>query len=314
MTLHVPVMLDEVLALFSEHLAAGQGGQYPTFVDATLGAGGHAYAILEKFENSCLIGFDQDDRARGIAKERLSPFSGRVRILPQNFSRIGELADSDENGGWRGADGVLFDLGVSSMQLATPERGFSYQDDGPLDMRMDRQGGALSAKELLARFDVRELSRIFRDFGEERHAFQIAKAIVRSRERGERMEQTSDLVALIRRTLPAPVQRKMGTHPARRVFQALRIEVNGELEVLREGLEGAGKVCRDGGVIVVISYHSLEDRIVKRAFMEWSKRGDGNVLTRRPLLPGEDEIERNRSSRSAKLRAFVISREGSTAK
>ena len=312
MTHHTPVLLDEVLGIFSEYLAKGADVRLGdlTFVDATLGAGGHACAILERFQNSCLVGFDQDDRAREIARERLSPLAERVRIIPENFSRMGELANDDA---WLGADGVLFDLGVSSMQLVTPERGFSYQDDGPLDMRMDRQSESPSAKELLEDLDVRELTRIFRDFGEERHAFQIAKAIVRARERGERMEFTSDLVALIRKTLPAPVQRKMGTHPARRIFQALRIVVNAELDALNEGLDGARRVCRDGGAIVAISYHSLEDRIVKRTFMDWARRGEGKIVTRRPLVPGEDEVERNRSSRSAKLRAFIISKAGSVA-
>jgi 16S rRNA (cytosine1402-N4)-methyltransferase len=178
---------------------------------------------------------------------------------------------------------------------------------------MDRQSGSLSARDLIEGSDIKELTRIFRDFGEERHAFPIAKAIVRARERGEKLESTSDLVALIRKTLPAPVQRKMGTHPARRIFQGLRIAVNGELDVLTEGLEGARKISRPGGIIVVISYHSLEDRIVKRTFLDWSKREVGQILIRRPVTPGEEEMERNRSSRSAKLRAFIISNTGSVA-
>jgi 16S rRNA (cytosine1402-N4)-methyltransferase len=299
MSVHVPVMTEEILEIFEGAIRLDAEA---VFVDATLGAGGHAAAVLERFPLASMIAFDQDESARAIASERLSGHMGRLRIIPENFRRIGELALAAN---WPGASGILFDLGVSNMQLVTPERGFSFQDDGPLDMRMNQGSGTITAGELIAMKDVSELAGIFRDYGEERHAYRIAKAMVRARERGESPVTTGELTALIRRTLPAPVQRKMGTHPARRVFQALRIAVNGEMEALDEGLGGALAAAGHMGVIAVISYHSLEDRIVKRRFLEWAGAGLGRVAAKRPLTPGDEEIAANRSSRSAKLRAFI---------
>ncbi|MDR1884745.1 MAG: 16S rRNA (cytosine(1402)-N(4))-methyltransferase RsmH [Synergistaceae bacterium] len=293
-------MLGEVLGILREHV--GEDSE-AVFVDATLGAGGHARAMLEAFPRSRLIGFDQDSSARDAASESIFPYIDRVRMEGRNFREMYLLGDEE---GWPGADGILFDLGVSGMQLSTPERGFSYQEDGPLDMRMDPGGEAEPASSLLGRYDARELTVIFREYGEERYAFQIARSIVRFRERGGRLETTGDLTRLIRATLPSPVQRRMGTHPARRVFQALRIAVNSELDMLVEGLEGARRIAGEGGVVVVISYHSLEDRIVKRTFLRWGQEGSGRALTRRPLTPSDAEVERNRSSRSAKLRAFKM--------
>jgi 16S rRNA (cytosine1402-N4)-methyltransferase len=293
-------MLRETLEIMGGRLPDGSPA---VFVDATLGAGGHASALLERFPESSLVGLDQDEMARSIAEERLSPYEKRARVRGWNFRDISLLGGEP---GWSGADGVLFDLGVSNMQLATPERGFSFQEDGPLDMRMDKSADIKTAAEILESGDARELAAVFREYGEERYAFQIARAIVWRRERGGRIETTSDLTNLIRATLPAPVQRKMGTHPARRVFQALRIAVNSELEALSEGLEGAIEITRSGGVIVVISYHSLEDRIVKRTFLGWAQGKRGRILTRRPMTPSGEETGENRSSRSAKLRAFEI--------
>lgn len=302
MVTHISVMVDEVLEIFEKNIAAE--GDF-VVVDATLGAGGHSEAILEKFENCTLIGFDQDDMARGMAAEKLSRFDGRFQIVPANFSSMSKDFISDYlPDGASAVSGVLFDLGVSNMQLTTPERGFSYQDEGPLDMRMNADDGGELAFDLLNELDARELTKIFREYGEERYAFQIARGIVRARERGELPDTTAGLTALIRKILPAPVQRKMGTHPSRRIFQALRIAVNHELDVLAEGLEGALDVCGEGGVIVAISYHSLEDRIVKRTFLKWAGEDMGTVLTRKPLLPKESETEKNKSARSAKLRAF----------
>jgi 16S rRNA (cytosine1402-N4)-methyltransferase len=303
-------MLHEVLDIFKAHIAPG-GSEL--FIDATLGAGGHAEAILTRFETSALIGFDQDGQARRIAGERLARFGERARIVPENFrgisrnflSGISPKVFGDQAGGARG---VLFDLGVSNMQITTPARGFSFQDDGPLDMRMNPDSGVPSAADLLAEMDLREMTRIFREYGEERHAYQIAKGIVRARERGEMPGTTAELTALIRKILPAPVQRKMRTHPARRVFQALRIAVNAELEALREGLAGALGVCADGGIVVALSYHSIEDRIVKTTFREWDGAGLGRILTKKPLVPRESEVEDNRSARSAKLRAFIATK------
>jgi 16S rRNA (cytosine1402-N4)-methyltransferase len=292
-------MTREILEIYE-----GQAGtdSKAVFVDATLGAGGHALAVLERFPGASLICFDQDARARALAAERLSGHSDRVRVVPENFREIARLA---EDTGWKGANGILFDLGVSSMQIFAPERGFSFQEDGPLDMRMNQDVDSATAETLLATKDTAELARIFREYGEERHAYRIAKAIVRAREGGEPLATTGELSALIRRALPAPVQRKMGAHPARRVFQALRIAVNSELEALDEALDGALAVAGHMGVIIVISYHSLEDRIVKRRFLKWSEEGLGRAAMKRPLAPAEDETESNRSSRSAKLRAFV---------
>lgn len=300
MSIHIPVMMSQVMDIHAEHLS---GRPDLLFVDATLGAGGHAYEVLRKYPDCRLIGFDQDLDARMLAAERLAEFGERVCVVSENFRMI-EQSFSEH--AWQKADGILFDLGVSNMQLTTPERGFSYQDEGPLDMRMDRGENVLSAEDIVNKSDIKELSRIFREYGEERYAFQIAKAIVRFRDKGGKLSTTNDLTALIRSALPAPVQRKMGTHPARRVFQALRIAVNAELDVLTEGLEGAYAVSGDEAVIIVISYHSLEDRIVKRCFLRWAEGERGKILTRRPLIPTDEEIEDNRSSRSAKLRAFIV--------
>jgi 16S rRNA (cytosine1402-N4)-methyltransferase len=192
------------------------------------------------------------------------------------------------------------------MQLTTPERGFSYQSDGPLDMRMDASGDLPMASDILSEYGERELAGIFRDYGEERHAFVIARAIVRARSAGGVPSTGAGLTALIRKTLPAPVQRNMGCHPARRVFQALRIAVNAELDVIPKGLLEAYGAVRGGGVIIVISYHSLEDRIIKRTFRGWADANYGRMLTRKPAIPSDEELESNRSSRSAKLRAFII--------
>ena len=300
MTIHIPVMLREVIEIFSQHLI---DSPQTLIVDATLGAGGHTEAILKSFPVSRIIAIDQDEMARNAAQERLSCYGDRLRVIAENFSNIGSLSEEAD---WELAKGVLFDLGVSNMQLTTPERGFSYHDEGPLDMRMNCEGDFEPASSLLSKCDVKELTDIFREFGEERHAFQIARSIVRSRENGKLPETTKELTELIRSTLPAPVQRKMGTHPARRVFQALRIVVNRELEVLKDGLEGAYRICGDSAVIIVISYHSLEDRIVKRYFIKWAQDGHGIILTKRPLIPADDEIDANRSARSAKLRAFLV--------
>ncbi|MDR1916124.1 MAG: 16S rRNA (cytosine(1402)-N(4))-methyltransferase RsmH [Synergistaceae bacterium] len=298
---HVPVMLSEILDILELHVAKDRAA---LFIDATLGGGGHSFAILEKYPNMHLVGFDQDECARKLAGERLVEFGDRVRIVGENFSEMPDfLSDSEKQ---EGACGVLFDLGVSNMQLTTPERGFSYQNDGPLDMRMNTSSDLFRAVDIVREYDERELTRIFRDYGEERHAFAIARSIVRARASGNVPATSMELTSLIRKTLPAPVQRKMGTHPARRVFQALRIAVNSELDVIPRGLLGAYEVTRGGGVIIVISYHSLEDRIVKRTFRSWADENYGHMLIRKPTLPTDAERESNRSSRSAKLRAFIL--------
>lgn len=302
MITHTPVMLQEVVEIYERFLS---GVDEPAFLDATLGAGGHAKAVLEKFPRGRLIAFDQDGRARLLAEENLSEHQGRLRIVNDNFRNIKDLSlESD----WRGISGILFDLGVSNMQLATPERGFSYHHDGILDMRMDEDSDVPTAKDLLLTQGVGELARVFRTYGEERYSYQLAKAIVRAREQGKNIETTKALADLVRSVLPAPVQRKMGTHPARRIFQALRIAVNEELSALQEGLDGALEVCGDRGAIVVISYHSLEDRIVKHRFIKWEKENLGHIPFKRPMTPSEGEIAGNRSARSAKLRTFIAAK------
>ena len=298
MTEHIPVMLAEVLE------ALQPWDKLNTFVDATLGLGGHSGEVLAKCANVCVIGFDQDPDARKIAAENLAKFDGRFEIIADNFRNISDLLEREN---FR-AEAVLFDLGVSNLQLTEAERGFSFQEDGPLDMRMDRGDGIeaeLTADDIVNSWSVKELTEIFRDYGEERFAYQIAKGIVRAREHGETIHTTAELVELIRKILPAPVQRKMGGHPARRVFQALRIAVNHELDALNEALNGALKILAPGGKILVISYHSLEDKMTKKRFREWKEKGWGELSPRKALTPAEEEIERNRKSRSAKLRIFV---------
>ncbi|MCD7875430.1 MAG: 16S rRNA (cytosine(1402)-N(4))-methyltransferase RsmH [Cloacibacillus porcorum] len=295
---HQSVMLNEVLD------AVGGETNVRTVVDATLGLAGHSIEILKRHPEAFLYGFDQDAEAREIAAERLAPFAPRFEIIADNFRNIGLLKEID---GFRGADAVLFDLGVSNLQISEPERGFSFQYDGPLDMRMDagdEESSHPKAEEILRTAGVKELTEIFRDYGEERYAFQIAKGIVRHREHGGELHSTTELVELIRKILPAPVQRKMGGHPARKVFQALRIAVNDEMNALSEALDGAAALLNPEGKIIVISYHSLEDRMVKHRFRKWKEEELGEPNPRKALLPAEDEVEANYKSRSAKLRIF----------
>ncbi|OUO92249.1 16S rRNA (cytosine(1402)-N(4))-methyltransferase RsmH [Cloacibacillus sp. An23] len=294
---HTPVMLNEVLA------AVAELERMDVFVDATLGLAGHSSRVLEEHAGAKLYGFDQDAEARAIAAERLAPFAGRWKIIADNFRRIGGLADE---GDFEGADAVLFDLGVSNLQLTEAGRGFSFQNDGPLDMRMNSGDGSdgRTAADILESSDIASLTAIFRDYGEERYAFQIAKGIVRNRERGGVLRTTGELVELIRKILPAPVQRRMGGHPARRVFQALRIAVNDEMGALDEALDGALSILRPGGKIIVISYHSLEDRMVKHRFRKWKEEGEGEPNPRKAVLPAGEETEANHKSRSAKMRVF----------
>ncbi len=275
------------------------------FVDATLGAGGHAEALLARGPRLRLLGLDRDPDALARARRRLSPFAGRVDFLECDF---GELERALE--GFPAPDGILADLGVSSMQLDQADRGFSFRRDGPLDMRMGKSGR--SAADIVATASVDELTRIFRDFGEERMAVKIARGIVAERARGP--------IATTRHLAKVVAEHKGGREkidPATRVFQALRIEVNQELVALARFLAAAVARLNQGGRVAVISYHSLEDRIVKEAFRRDSgvclcpprlpacvcgARKALEVLTRRPIRPSEAEIERNPRSRSARLR------------
>ncbi len=300
---HVPVMVNEVL----EALMPWE--EVRITVDATLGLGGHTGFILNKCTGAYVIGFDQDPYARKIAQDNLSRFSERFEIEADNFRHIEKLK---ERPGWAGASAVLFDLGVSNMQITESDRGFSFQEDGPLDMRMDaaeETNSKLTAKEILDFWSIKELTEVFRKYGEEQYAYQIARGIVRNREAGGSISTTGDLVELIRKILPAPVQRKMGGHPARKIFQALRIAVNDEMNALEEALDGSLKILSPGGKIITISYHSLEDRIVKTRFRKWQEEGLGQARPRKAITPSGTEIESNHKSRSAKLRIFESERE-----
>lgn len=304
---HVPVLLEEVL----QFLEVRPGALY---VDCTLGGGGHARAIMERSDGRArLIGIDRDPQAILAARQVLEPFGENVRIVQGNFKDLATLLDDVAAGQ---VDGILADLGVSSHQLDTAERGFSYHNE-PLDMRMGPDAPHTAA-ELLEQLEEDELVHILRTYGEERWAHRIAKAIVRRR--AQRPIQTAtDLAEIVKHAIPAAARRS-GPHPARRSFQALRIAVNDELEALRRFLSVAVERLAPGGRIVVISFHSLEDRIVKQAFLN-EARGcicppelpvcachrtpRLHILTRKPVVATKDEIEANPRARSAKLRAAM---------
>ena len=271
---------------------------HKNILDGTLGLGGYAEAILSRFPDSHVTGIDRDTQAIAYACERLKDYRGRFEAVHANFSTLKDIITSHGD-----FDAFVFDLGVSNMQLTLPERGFSFNSDGELDMRMNPSGDDMTAAEVLRCSSAEELTKIFRDYGEERFAHQIASAIKRSK---NPIETTGDLVRVIRETLPQPVQRKMGTHPARRVFQALRIYVNHETEELEDLLKALHDV-KNNAAIIFVSYHSLEDRLIKISFREWQKEGRGTILTRHPMTPSQEEVNSNYKSRSAKLRAFCIS-------
>jgi 16S rRNA (cytosine1402-N4)-methyltransferase len=290
-------MLDEAMAW----LAPRAGGRY---CDATLGAGGHALAVLERSApDGRLVGLDRDPSAIATAGERLQPFGDRVTLVHARFSEARDVLERLE---MIPVDGFLVDLGVSSPQLDRAERGFSFRQDGPLDMRMDPTQGETAA-ELLRRVDEEELTRIIRDLGEERHAARVARAIIDARRAGP-VETTGQLAAVVARAVP---RHEPGKNPATRTFQALRITVNDELGEIDRFLAVAADCLRPGGRLVVIAFHSLEDRIVKRRLRELAGRGGGaparpaclRLLTKHVVVPGDDERRRNPRARSARLRA-----------
>ena len=305
---HRPVLLLETVGL----LAPERGG---LFVDATLGLGGHSEAILDASNETRVLGLDRDREALRLASARLARFGSRFRAAYANFR---EIARVSEEAGERHASGVLADLGVSSLQFDTAERGFSFRYDAPLDMRMDASGDEETAAELLERLPEEEIARILYEYGEERKSRRIARWIVERRERGEPLKTTTELAALVARA----VGHKRGEriHPATRTFQALRIAVNQELEGLGEFIETAVDLLQTQGRLAVISFHSLEDRVVKHALRRLSgycecdrrtpvcvcgARRAVEILTRRPLTAGEPELEENPRARSAKLRACM---------
>ncbi|ACX52667.1 S-adenosyl-methyltransferase MraW [Ammonifex degensii KC4] len=280
-------MVKEVLA----YLAVKPGGVY---VDCTVGGGGHAAAILAFIgDEGRLIGLDRDPEALSFARKRLGN-DPRVHLVHASFA---DLAEVLAGLGVRGVDGVLYDLGVSSYQLDRPERGFTYREDAPLDMRFD-PSSPVTAADLVNRLEEKELACIIREFGEERWAKRIARFIVRARARRPILT-TGQLVEIIKEAIPASARRR-GPHPARRTFQALRIAVNRELEALKASLPQAADCLKPGGRLVVLSYHSLEDRLVKGFFRQYTCL---RPLTKKPLTPSPEEVKQNPRASSCKLRA-----------
>lgn len=287
---HVPVMLEEVMTL----LRCEPGRIY---VDATLGSGGHAEEILKRTEpDGRVVGIEWDGEAIEEATKRLQSFGRRVSILRENYCHLPEILQSR---GIDRVDGILLDLGLSSLQLDEKERGFSFREEGPLDMRMDRRERCTAA-DLVNALPCTELERILLEYGEERWARRIAKAIVLERER-EPIQTTRALSRIVYGAIPKRYQSRR-IDPATRTFQALRMKVNRELENLKEMLESGWKVLRKGGRICILAFHSLEDRRVKEAFRRLEREGKMRILTKRPLTPSEEEVEKNPRARSAKLR------------
>jgi 16S rRNA (cytosine1402-N4)-methyltransferase len=311
---HVPVLLDRVVALVAPPLE--QPGS--VLVDATLGLGGHTAAVLARCPQARVIGIDRDTHALDRSRERLARFAERVTFVHAVYDEIGEvLAEL----GLDHVDGVLFDLGVSSMQLDVRERGFAYAEDAPLDMRMNDSAGQTAA-DVLNTYPADELARILRSYGEERYARRIADSIVRERAR-EPFSRSARLVDLVRDAIPAPA-RRTGGHPAKRTFQALRIEVNDELSVLRRALPAAIDAIGVGGRVVVMSYHSLEDRLTKQAFVKVTRSDVPpdlpvvpaghepplRLLTRGAEKASHEEIDQNPRASSVRLRAVERVRAG----
>lgn len=299
---HKPVLFQETI----DSLAIRPEG---TYIDGTAGGGGHSEAILQRLTTGTLLSIDQDPDAIAACTERLSRYPGSV-IRRGNFSQMGEIAAGC---GIREADGVLLDIGVSSYQLDTPERGFSYHADAPLDMRMSQEGP--TAADLVNTLSWQKLAEIISRYGEDKNAVRIAKAIAAARET-EPIRTTLQLADIIRQAVPAAVRREPG-HPARKTFQALRIATNGELDRLSEGLDAAFSLLRPGGRLAVITFHSLEDRMVKKRMNDWctgcicppdfpvcvcGRKPQAELLYKKGLAPSEKELAENPRARSARLR------------
>lgn len=302
---HYSVMLAETI----EQLQIRPDGIY---VDGTLGGGGHSFEICKRLTDGRLFGIDQDDAAIEAAGRRLAPFRDRVTILRDNYCNIKNLLMQQMV---TGVDGILLDLGVSSYQLDTQERGFSYRLDAPLDMRMDRRQ-TLTAAKIVNEYPEAELYRLIRDYGEDPFAKNIAKHIVQTRSR-KPIETTFELNEVIKAAIPAKM--RQNGHPSKQTFQAIRIECNQELEALRNSLEDMADLLNPGGRLCIITFHSLEDRIVKTSFRKWEnpctcppefpvcvcgKKPKGRVITRKPITPGTEELKENNRSKSARLRVF----------
>lgn len=279
--------------------SAGEGAQARIFVDATFGAGGHTSALLDGVSGSKVVAIDADPKAIERAKRLARSYPGRIIAEHANFGEFDAALDAARV---TKVDGILYDLGISSVQLAQPDRGFSFSGDEPLDMRLDPSSDVPTASDLLARLPQGELEHMFREYGDERFARSIARSIVRRRPR-IKIWRSSDLVAAVVSALPA--KRTQRIHPATRTFLALRIAVNQEHRNLERSLESAVRRLRPNGRVVVISFHSGEDRIVKRRFKAFAQSGLAHILTRKPLRPSAAEIATNPRSRSAKLRAIA---------
>ncbi|MCI6790449.1 MAG: 16S rRNA (cytosine(1402)-N(4))-methyltransferase RsmH [Lachnobacterium sp.] len=304
---HYSVMLNETI----EQLNIRPDGIY---VDGTLGGAGHSLEICKRLTTGRLIGIDQDADAIAAASERLKDYKDKVTIVRSNYAQMKEVL---HDLGIDKVDGILLDLGVSSFQLDTPERGFTYRsEDAPLDMRMDDRQ-TLTAKDIVNEYSEMDLFRIIRDYGEDRFAKNIAKHIVSARA-VKPIETTGELNAIIKGAIPMKVQ-VTGGHPSKRTYQAIRIELNHELDVLRDNLDDMIELLDDGGRICIITFHSLEDRIVKSSFKKnenpctcpsnfpvcvCGNKSKGHVVTKKPILPSEKELEENSRSKSAKLRVF----------
>ena len=309
---HISVLLNPCI----ENLNISPNGIY---VDGTLGRGGHSYHIASRLqEGGRLIGIDRDEAAIRAAGKRLEPFADRVTIVKSNYGEIRHVLDQL---GIEKVDGILLDLGVSSYQLDTAERGFSYMADAPLDMRMDQEE-TQTAGDIVNEYSEDELTRVIRDYGEDRFARNIAKHICQARAQ-KRIETTGELVKIIQASIPMKIQ-KTGGHPAKRTFQAIRIELNRELTVIEEVIDTMIDCLNPGGRLCIITFHSLEDRIVKNKFRTAAdpctcpknfpvcicgKKSKGFVVTRKPILPDEQEMSMNSRARSAKLRVFERSGE-----
>ena len=303
---HYSVLLEETI----EGLEIKPQG---TYVDGTLGGGGHAYHVCKCLEGGRFIGIDQDAAAIAAAGKRLEEFGDTVTIVRSNYCNMKEIMKEQ---GSSGVDGIVLDLGVSSYQLDTVERGFSYKYDTDLDMRMD-QRQTLTAKDIVNTYSERELFRVIRDYGEDQFAKNIAKHIVKAREESP-IETTYQLNDIIKAAIPAKM-RVTGGHPSKKTFQAIRIECNRELEVLKNTLDDMIELLNPGGRLCIITFHSLEDRLVKSAFRKQEnpctcpsdfpvcvcgKVSQGKAVTRKPILPSKEELEVNSRSKSAKLRIF----------
>jgi len=304
---HIPIMVNEIIGI----LQPERGG---IFVDGTLGGGGHAKEVLSLLpQDAALFGIDRDQEAIAAAKEKLQPFGSRFTAIHGNFFHMRTLLQEKNIGQ---VNGILLDLGVSSHQLDTVERGFSYHESAPLDMRMDKSA-PLSAYDVVNGYDSADLYRIIKDYGEERFASRIANKIVQARANAP-ISDTVQLAELIKSAIPASTRRE-GPHPARRTFQAIRIEVNGELDGLEQAVLQAVDLLQPGGRLCILTFHSLEDRIVKQAFRSLenpctcppkspvcvcNKRPVVRILTKKPIIASDLELEENQRARSAKLRAI----------